>query len=499
MEEFLIKRCCSKCSLFVKETLENNDFTFTEDVNKCIYHANKQHWITLGEIENSILVKLFWERIRDYIKIINSSVLQKYYFQNFIFPESEITNNLLKNNPHIYSQGNFFSNNELSFEKSVDFTNAEFINKADFEYVIFNESVYFGGTKFRDEINFRLCKFNKTTIFESLLLRNNDLDFYKSVFDDNFEMTLRNSSTSIINFNECVFNKIAIFDDLIAHELLFQNSKFFENCKMENLFIQEIMDLNNVDFFKNVSLNDSKFQYTINLIDTTFYSNASFIETVFLELNLERTTFLGNTNFLNASSDFSDNNKIELNIKNRETARIIKNSFEQQNNIIEANRFYALEMKEREKELSPFKNLFEWLTFKIHGMASDHSQDWLLALFWILSFTFTSTFVYFINKKLDTSLEFILVDIFIYFVFIGLSYLIYHSRYNNYWAILGLYIIYVIGTLDLTLYNLSNHINPFSIMTGFSKLTFEILIYKIIIAYLIYQLIVSVRQNTRRK
>ena len=41
----------------------------------------------------------------------------------------------------------------------------------------------------------------------------------------------------------------------------------------------------------------------------------------------------------------------DIKVKNRETARKIKDTFEKQNNIIEANRFYKLEMKEREKEL----------------------------------------------------------------------------------------------------------------------------------------------------
>ena len=45
----------------------------------------------------------------------------------------------------------------------------------------------------------------------------------------------------------------------------------------------------------------------------------------------------------------------------------------------------------------------------------------------------------------------------------------------------------------------SEKINPFSIMTELSQLNFETFIYKITIAYLIYQLIISIRQNTRRK
>ncbi|MGB0990708.1 MAG: hypothetical protein ACPGUI_07770, partial [Halarcobacter sp.] len=52
---------------------------------------------------------------------------------------------------------------------------------------------------------------------------------------------------------------------------------------------------------------------------------------------------------------------------------------------------------------------------------------------------------------------------------------------------------------DLDLNSFSNNINPFSIMTEFSELTFLTLVYKVTIAYLIYQLIVSIRQNTRRK
>jgi len=45
----------------------------------------------------------------------------------------------------------------------------------------------------------------------------------------------------------------------------------------------------------------------------------------------------------------------------------------------------------------------------------------------------------------------------------------------------------------------ANLINPFSIMTKGETLTLGILIYKVVIAYLIYQFIVSIRQNTRRK
>lgn len=46
---------------------------------------------------------------------------------------------------------------------------------------------------------------------------------------------------------------------------------------------------------------------------------------------------------------------------------------------------------------------------------------------------------------------------------------------------------------------ITDKINPFSIMTSKDPITFGLLLFKVTIAYLIYQFIVSVRQNTRRK
>ncbi|MEA2017253.1 MAG: hypothetical protein U9N59_02290, partial [Campylobacterota bacterium] len=176
--------------------------------------------------------------------------------------------------------------------------------------------------------------------------------------------------------------------------------------------------------------------------------------------NLDNTFFKDEANFLDIKN--KDNDKLESkNIANRETARIIKHSFEKQDNIIEANRFYALKMKKREEELldelttkcNSFKKLLfvdlpEYIVFLIHKISSNHSQSWIFPLFWIIIVTIFN---------IDTNAQ----NIFI---------------------------------LD----NIANKVNPFSIMTDCTPLTFTELIYKITIAYLIYQLIISIRQNTRR-
>jgi hypothetical protein len=182
-----------------------------------------------------------------------------------------------------------------------------------------------------------------------------------------------------------------------------------------------------------------------------------------------------------------------VNVLNRETARIIKDSFEQQNNIIEANKFYALEMKEREKELSFFKEPLEWLVFKIHGISSNHSQDWFLSLLWIIIISFV---VGLFNQKYYFEWDrYIFINVILFIpLFIGF-------KFDNIKRKVGLSLFLIIFycTTSINLDFVSNLINPFSIMTKGEDLNFTTLIYKITITYLIYQLIISIRQNTRRK
>ena len=81
------------------------------------------------------------------------------------------------------------------------------------------------------------------------------------------------------------------------------------------------------------------------------------------------------------------------------------------------------------------------------------------------------------------------------------NFFIFYSKYNNLLKLLGLFFItsiYVTITKDFTLSMISNNINPFSIITQDGKLGFAEFLYRITIAYLIYQLIISIRQNTRR-
>ncbi|WP_066167636.1 pentapeptide repeat-containing protein [Aliarcobacter cryaerophilus] len=348
---------------------------------------------------------------------------------------------------------------------------------------------------------------------------------FPCVYKEDFEELL-NKNYFQISFYQCQFNNIDLNDVIFNSNILFQNCQFnnidltgtkfnylefnsiteakkiyFSSMKVNGRF-----ELNNCTFDDNVYFGFSEFNDNVVFTKTVFKENINFHCTTFdklaifknlnfeKKLNLEDTIFKDKTKFL----------KLEADVANRETARIIKDSFEKQNNILEANKYYALEMKEREKELEKDlkngKNFFEWLVFKIHGISSNHSQDWLLTLFWIISFTFLSVSI---EKIFSSSLNFSDKGVLSFLVFsIIVASNIYLSNTKKAYYLISIFIyycIYSIFTQDWLLKFFSNKLNPFSIMTGNEELTFSALIYKIIIAYLIYQFIVSIRQNTRRK
>ena len=163
-------------------------------------------------------------------------------------------------------------------------------------------------------------------------------------------------------------------------------------------------------------------------------------------------------------------------------------------------------MKKREEELNWKNNFLECLVFKIHRISSNHSQDWLLALFWIFYIGFTaSIFDFYIMQ--DSELNYIhynfdklKITLLISLITLFTAYsLTYRSKQFHTIIWIGFYLIYVFTFKDMTLNHFANIVNPFSIMTKGDTLNLGMLIFKVIIAYLMYQFVVSIRQNTRRK
>lgn len=324
--------------------------------------------------------------------------------------------------------------------------------------------------------------------------------FPESIYEDNdFFQNLDKEAN--IDFKECKFLGFTDFSLISnAKDVYFtDNCIFFEYTEFMNNEFDGFFIFEGCKVHKNIRFQNIVFNNTTSFIDSNFFQNLIFIHTRFeglalfnqVKVNrllLDNTFFSLESNFLNINAGMS----------NRETARIIKNSFEQQSNIIEANKFYALEMKEREKELTrdiknkekrDLKTFIDYIIFKLHGISSNHSQDPVLPVLWILNIAFifsmfTSTFHH------NNMLAYISI-------FTVIALLIFNNTLLK--RVLGINLIIFYGLSYIKLDDIADKINPFSIMTSKDPIPFGLLIFKITIAYLIYQFIVSVRQNTRRK
>lgn len=463
-----------------------------------IFNSYDEYYKVLNKLSNIVFKKCIFEEHSHNFLIHNKNCELK--FEKCIFKNEW---EYIKSKSTLYSDCTFdiYRHYNIAEIKEVVenllFYNCTF-KKIRCEGIYFKEQIFKNNNLYKnlqfEELSFIRCEFDKKFLITYTKPEENNntffeikkLDLTDSIFHSKVEM------------KEINFRRISIFNNTKFNELCdFYGSKFNNiNCFNKTTF-------NDICVFTNVTFkNDVDFKYT------TFGKLALFKEAIFEKrLNLEDTIIKEEINFLKIKN--KNNKELDSkNIANRETARIIKDSFEKQNNIIEANKFYALEMKEREKELEEDikkgKNIFEWLVFKVHGLSSNHSQDWLLPIFWILNISILIPFFELICVE-TLKIE---MTIFITTYFYLLIYLvIYSDKYRAITIIISTVLIYMILyklSPSINLNSMSSNLNPFSIMIESNgienkNLDFITLIFKSTIAYLIYQLIISIRQNTRRK
>ncbi|MDX4060920.1 hypothetical protein Q6A90_00930 [Aliarcobacter skirrowii] len=437
-----------KCSICNKE-FENKYFDTKQ--YRCILHSDKENWDICNDKLLNDFEEIFLEKYHDEVNK-DISIISNIHFPRNIF--SRLINKI--------------SSNTITFNNSVFYGNIELENNK----CIKSKIIFFSNCR-TDNFIFKQIDVTKLGIF-SCNFKNLKVEYSK--INDFILENINKEKKENIYIKGSEFNLVQI------------QGFFINNFNISN-------NQSNKTFFQNIEIDN------LNFNENTFLDRLDFIDVVIKnKIDLQDSFIPTNSSFFGLKSS-----KGLVDVANRETARKIKDSFEKQNNIIEANKFYALEMKEREKELEEDlkegKNFFEWLVFKIHGISSNHSQDWTLALFWIISFTFTFLTIEFVNTYyLTHTIDYILIDILIFLGFVYGNYLIIEYKKINKFYYIGIYyIFYGFFSKDWLLKCFSNKLNPFSIMTGNEELTFSGLIYKIIIAYLIYQFIVSIRQNTRRK
>lgn len=493
---------CSICNVEVE------DKYFDKEQNKCILHCEKNDLWGNEEKYYNLFLSLFIEFIKDdrFNKLKISNVISS---SNYFIKEGYI---LLKD--VIFSVDN-------SFLKIFEVTGHK---KILFEECVFFESRFSEYSKFESFV-FRDCIFYKKDYGKENYIESNRLYFDKMEIDKISYGGLNSKSISIdvsdsnIGTLAIVNSSLFLKNTTISKKLFCSLDKNINSTKLvikENSFVKDL----DMPVFKFTSIENSTIEkeliirnseiVSFNIQSSTLengldFNNSSIEDRFSLinskiknkKLDLSNTSLPNSMNFLNA----------ELEVENRETARIIKDSFDRQNNFIEGNKYYAIEMKHYDDELKWKDNLKEKLIFKFHDWSSEHSQNWILPLFWILLFSMGYGVIEYLflggNKLVDKSLCANILSIL--FIVLAIPFIINNILENkglkkSFSAFIFLTIgFYLYITNDLLLRLPAKAINPFSIMYDGDSINGIQLIFKIIITYLIYQLIISIRQNTRRK
>lgn len=373
--------------------------------------------------------------------------------------------------------------NKLIEECNIRFNNCTFLDKVNLERYNFKESIIFHNCIFEKKICLKDI-FNAYVEFRDCDFKNNELNLYDKNFNETF-ILVDCKNIKKINVTNSVFEKGTSFLKSSFMDTVFFNTRFKDIAVFVESTFEKSVDFKYTFFEKNV-----------------FFKNAIFEK----KLNLENSIIKEEANFLHIKQKNGKELKLE-NISNRETARIIKNSFEKQNNIIEANKYYALEMEKKTEELKNEKNTIEKFIFNIHGLSSNHSQDPLRAFFWIIILGIISATIDFFSMihfgRYIHGQPYMIVGL---IVFVPLLFCIINiiKDKNFVLSFLILFLMlssYCLITKDFyTFCSLfTKTINPFSMMFSNDSINLIQLIFKAIFAYLYYQLIVSIRQNTRRK
>lgn len=324
--------------------------------------------------------------------------------------------------------------NNCSFDKSLSFENTNF------KKPIFNNT---------DDVLVKIHKLQiENCVIDGKFVLNKLNTDYLLIKDSEFKVKLELKDGLIdevelinSNFNGLFDSYSTEYGRFYCYKSIFSDFVGFEKCKFAAL--QGDNPLNQLSIFRYVTF-----------LSFTNFRNSTFVE----GLDLENTNLKESPNFLNI--DVLSNNT------NRETLRIIKDSFDKIGNHIEANKFFVHEMKKYKQELSnkPFNQ--EKLIFWLNEKTSNFGQSYLLPTMWVVFF---SVIYYLLILGHENNLLYNIVP-----------------SANE-----------IISSVSNILNGIAANIIPFKKLLR-EGMEFISLVFYVIFASLIWQTIVAVKRHTRR-
>lgn len=293
---------------------------------------------------------------------------------------------------------------------------------------IFKGNVYVSSLNNMKEMScnlFKECDFRKNITISNLSIKRSLFDLPKLIdnfedkkFVENFNRFKKSYKIKNLTIIECSFesnfklngfdddyiDKLKLnnidfkVDDLVISSIRIIDSKFnskfeiknrvvrdfkFENSNVEGVFDSFKSEIEKSYFYKSIFKgfaafeqvkfgikDDTQVRHAAVFKYTTFESFSNFREAKFYSgLDFERVNLKEQPNFLKAI--------VEKNNTNRETFRIIKNSFDDVGNKLEANKFFAEEMAVYKKELDDDGDKWDRLVYRANEEISDFGRSYI--------------------------------------------------------------------------------------------------------------------------
>ena len=293
-----------------------------------------------------------------YSPVISSPNEDEYKYKECVF-ESDVSIIGQKKINYIYYR--LFRN--CNFKKNINIDNvkvrSDFITISNiFEYIKIIDGKY----GYKDLI----CKYKSIYYFNDISIKNCNFDSSFKINGIDIDYIEKNKE-NMDNYNKNLSSEIkGIFsiNSLIIEETKFDEKFELKNCIVKNINFEDsnikgIFDVYKSSFvkarfYKSIFEEFAAFEYVVfgnnnmddrtDFIYVTFKDFSNFRDTHFKSgLSFSRANMKQEPNFLNTD--------INLEGTDRETLRIVKNSFEKNNNKIEANRFFVYEMNAYRKEI----------------------------------------------------------------------------------------------------------------------------------------------------
>ena len=403
----------------------------------------------------------------------------------------------------------------------VNFSHGTLIGKSDFQGGFFGGNADFSGRTFKNDAIFTEREFRGSANFSDV--KSEDICLAKTKFKLHGR---QNESINELKFSDGgEFGFIDLTDSTLEQAFTVQNSNF-RGIKLSEFKIRHVAEIK----FRNIKVDTLIIDNYVNEAEKVLFD----FVTVNKELEIKHVSFdkerfnhfdMSGAYVEIENSAFNDNffNSVKWGTISEkrfkasgDIFRQLKYHSEKQKNFIDADGFYSLEMKEQKKELhkenkkisSVWEKISHFFTntliFHLHEKTSNFSQNWLLPIFWL--FIVGMAGIIFKADKLIIDIPFLLF----YLTTISVSYFAYKSlspqkKIPNFAIYISIFLPIAWTYFQISesyfddIAKLLNPSNIFKPVTLDKKHAFTSLLYKVVVLFLVYQVIISIKKKVRSK